>query len=129
MPVSFTDGRKGLALISKEYDGASLIHYGVKGQKWGERRWQNDDGSLTPEGRVHYGVGNVRTKDLVGTPTSGENTFEKSAYQTASNPKIRKQLFDILAKSSNPNVDLGCEVADTYSDSSKKIRGRFREVF
>lgn len=25
--------------------------------KWGERRWQNEDGSLTPEGRVHYGYG------------------------------------------------------------------------
>ena len=35
----------------------SLAHYGVKGQKKGERRWQNEDGSLTPEGKIHYGVG------------------------------------------------------------------------
>ena len=34
-----------------------LVHYGVKGQKHGERRYQNPDGSLTPEGREHYGVG------------------------------------------------------------------------
>ena len=32
-----------------------LIHHGVPGQKWGYRRWQNEDGSLTPEGREHYG--------------------------------------------------------------------------
>lgn len=32
-----------------------LMHYGVEGQKWGTRRWQNEDGSLTPEGRRHYG--------------------------------------------------------------------------
>lgn len=32
-----------------------LIHHGVQGQKWGYRRWQNEDGSLTPEGREHYG--------------------------------------------------------------------------
>lgn len=32
-----------------------LIHYGIPGQKWGVRRWQNDDGSLTPEGYEHYG--------------------------------------------------------------------------
>lgn len=31
-----------------------LMHYGVKGQKWGERRWQYEDGSLTPEGYIHY---------------------------------------------------------------------------
>lgn len=35
------------------YSG-ELCHYGIKGQKWGVRRWQNKDGSLTPEGRVHY---------------------------------------------------------------------------
>lgn len=27
-----------------------LMHHGVKGQKWGIRRYQNPDGSLTPEG-------------------------------------------------------------------------------
>lgn len=32
-----------------------LYHYGVKGQKWGVRRYQNTDGSLTAAGREHYG--------------------------------------------------------------------------
>lgn len=32
-----------------------LYHHGVKGQHWGERRWQNEDGSLTPAGYAHYG--------------------------------------------------------------------------
>ena len=27
-----------------------LYHYGIKGQKWGIRRYQNPDGSLTDEG-------------------------------------------------------------------------------
>lgn len=40
--------------------GDSIMHYGVKGQKWGLRRWQNEDMSLTPAGRVHYGVGEGR---------------------------------------------------------------------
>mgnify|MGYP002525769137 CR=1 FL=1 len=31
-----------------------LKHYGVKGMHWGVRRYQNTDGSLTPEGRRHY---------------------------------------------------------------------------
>lgn len=34
-----------------------LAHFGIKGQKWGVRRYQNEDGSLTGEGRSHYGVG------------------------------------------------------------------------
>lgn len=32
-----------------------LIHYGVKGQNWGVRRYQNEDGTLTEEGKQHYG--------------------------------------------------------------------------
>lgn len=31
-----------------------LCHYGVKGMKWGVRRYQNKDGSLTREGRKRY---------------------------------------------------------------------------
>lgn len=31
-----------------------LIHYGVKGMKWGVRRYQNKDGSLTPAGKKRY---------------------------------------------------------------------------
>lgn len=30
-----------------------LIHHGVKGQRWGVRRYQNEDGSLTPKGKKH----------------------------------------------------------------------------
>lgn len=34
-----------------------LRHYNIKGSKWGQRRFQNKDGSLTPAGRIRYGVG------------------------------------------------------------------------
>lgn len=32
-----------------------LYHYGIKGQKWGVRRYQNEDGSLTEEGKRRLG--------------------------------------------------------------------------
>lgn len=31
-----------------------LVHHGIKGQKWGHRRFQNPDGSLTPAGKARY---------------------------------------------------------------------------
>lgn len=31
-----------------------LYHHGIKGQKWGVRRFQNKDGSLTPAGKKRY---------------------------------------------------------------------------
>lgn len=33
-----------------------LVHFGIKGQKWGLRRYQNEDGSLTEEGMRRYGI-------------------------------------------------------------------------
>lgn len=33
-----------------------LYHHGVKGQKWGVRRYQNPDGTLTEEGKKRYGT-------------------------------------------------------------------------
>ena len=37
-------------------DTSYLEHHGIKNQKWGVRRFQNPDGSLTAAGRIRYGV-------------------------------------------------------------------------
>lgn len=49
-----------------------LYHYQVKGAKWGQRRYQNYDGSLTPLGRIHYGIGQGR-----GCGSSDATAFSK----------------------------------------------------
>lgn len=41
-----------------------LMHYGVKNQKWGIRRFQNEDGSLTAEGKKRYSKESLSGKDL-----------------------------------------------------------------
>lgn len=33
-----------------------LMHHGIKGMKWGIRRFQNPDGSLTNKGKKRYGI-------------------------------------------------------------------------
>ena len=35
---------------------SELFHHGIKGQKWGIRRYQNPDGTLTEEGRRRFGT-------------------------------------------------------------------------
>ena len=49
-----------------------LSHHGIKGQKWGTRRYQNSDGSLTAEGRAHYGYGEGRKSSSGSGSSSGK---------------------------------------------------------
>lgn len=60
--------------ISPPYE---LYHHGIKGQKWGVRRYQNDDGSLTSAGKQRYGSVGDRVKKAIG------NAIEKEANRNA----------------------------------------------
>ncbi len=42
-----------------------LQHYGILGQKWGVRRFQNEDGSYTDEGRKRYAANTNKTQSKV----------------------------------------------------------------
>lgn len=48
-----------------------IAHHGILGQKWGVRRFQNKDGSLTPEGRKHYR--NESIKNLINQKDKAYN--------------------------------------------------------
>lgn len=39
-----------------------LVHHGIKGQRWGVRRYQNDDGSLTDAGRKRYATEEAKSE-------------------------------------------------------------------
>ncbi len=53
-----------------------LIHYGVSGQKWGERQWQNLDGTWTEAGKERRRIGDSRGGS--STKTSSGGNFAKS---------------------------------------------------
>lgn len=41
-------------VICREGNEDYLEHFGVKGQKWGVRRFENEDGTLTEAGKIRY---------------------------------------------------------------------------
>ena len=74
-------------MYNNQYE--ELYHYGVKGQSWGVRRYQNKDGSLTPEGYIHYGrhPRNVKGLDNMASITSYKMIYD---YDTEIKDKFKK---------------------------------------
>lgn len=61
-----------------------LCHYGIKGQKWGVRRYQNKDGSLTPAGKKRnkydgklISVGQAKGRAYRAETAARRNTFKE----------------------------------------------------
>lgn len=59
---------------------SELYHHGIKGQKWGERRFQNPDGTLTKEGIARYRT-NVGTKEMLKNTTDYDKLTKKQQKQ------------------------------------------------
>ena len=83
--------------VMKLIDGQDfLAHYGVKGQEWGVRRYQNEDGSLTPEGRKRYGL-NTKYSDMSieDLTRSIKRKQTENQYVGEMTKSIRKKREDI----------------------------------
>ena len=63
-----------------------LVQSGIKGMRWGVRRYQNPDGSLTPAGRERYLKNNTPNDTHNGTQ---DNTKSTSSIQTLTNQELR----------------------------------------
>lgn len=82
--------------ISAEPSSPSLMHYRTKGSKNGVRKYQYTDGSLTPAGRVHYGVGPPRGSK---SKTDKDSGSKKSA--SSSKTAKRRQKAKLITSSGN----------------------------
>jgi len=158
MPIYFTDGGSGLQLIPKEYENSVLIHHGVKGQKHGIRRWQNEDGSLTPEGYIHYGVGqgnkqksdtkektetkekprkslSQRIKERIQSMYLPPNMIGKSKEEIKAWEEKEKAKFDIESKKEQAEINFGKQLerfdkldSDVQKEVLKNVEDRLDKL-
>lgn len=70
-----------------------LAHYGAKGMRWGVRKYQNPDGSLTPEGKERYskGIAGFRKKLREGKIRKLNAKIAKKD-RFLNNPKVQAKL-------------------------------------
>lgn len=72
---------------------AELYHWGIKGMRWGIRRYQNKDGSLTAEGKARLAERGVRTEENLGEKTipKGTKMYRSTPYQK--DPNNGKSIY------------------------------------
>ena len=112
-----------------------LQHYGIKGQKWGVRRFQNEDGTLTAEGKGRYGKSseyekaaqNHLKKIRNGGPTRGIGSRTSGVYDNGDGTKDMKRLKKDAHKDAEDMARAKAYYGEGAGNSRKQIRNRISE--
>jgi hypothetical protein len=109
---------------------AELYHHGIKGQRWGVRRYQNADGSYTAAGKARRGSAygtpkssdpdarKARAKKIAAA--AGALTLAAAAAYVASNPKARKVVANAVKSIGKVTGEKATRLAKKGKDYTQK---------
>lgn len=106
-------------LISEE----ELYHYGVKGQKWGVRRYQNEDGSLTNAGKKRYGTSeNFERQYPVDKKNSDITAINSGKEVTRKAREVNRNLKEVeKEKTSKKQKKVNKQIEEAARDEARRM--------
>lgn len=109
-------------------DNNDLKHWGIKGMKWGVRRYQNADGSLTLAGRYHQHKLNKKRKAALEkareTRAANKAAAEARAKKIASGRMPAKKMTDKELEDSKKRLQAEKEYNDLLRQTRQSSRGQ-----
>ena len=97
-----------------------LYHHGVLGMKWGIRRYQNKDGSLTPAGKRKAAKMKAKYTELTGKQLRSSPSKTKSQNGKASSEVPKKSIKDLSDDELRSRINR-LRAEKDYIDLSKQI--------
>ena len=114
------------------YETNYLAHHGVKGQKWGVRRYQNKDGSLTSKGKQRYSdeerkKNGQELNEAISRSRSHSDTGRPSAKEVWKTSETMKKFYEITKNDYKKRNDIYDEKTKVPNDVRKKYGHVFNE--